>query len=117
LQLLNLLEVIIDNAENKTSLSDKSEAATEQPSGPQNSSSDADMNTEVGATTLGVAGSSSAQPTSGANSESDAQIILLNLPQAELRLLCSLLAREGYDITLICFSMPYVVLVLIDVNK
>lgn len=94
-QLLNLLEVIIDNAENKTSLSDKTEAATEQPSGPQNSSSDADMNTEVGATTLGVAGSSSAKPTSGANSESDAQIILLNLPQAELRLLCSLLAREG----------------------
>jgi E3 ubiquitin-protein ligase HUWE1 len=75
------------------------------------------MNTEVGATTLGVAGSSSAKPTSGANSESDAQIILLNLPQAELRLLCSLLAREGYDVTLICFSMPYVVLVLIDVNK
>ncbi|KAF9687431.1 hypothetical protein SADUNF_Sadunf02G0092800 [Salix dunnii] len=94
-QLLNLLEVIIDNAENKTSLSDKSEAATEKPSAPQNSSSDAEMNTEAGATTSGVAGSSSAKPASGANSESDAQIVLLNLPQTELRLLCSLLAREG----------------------
>ncbi|CAK7347286.1 unnamed protein product [Dovyalis caffra] len=95
-QLLNLLEVIIDNAENKTSLSDKSEAATEQPSVPQNSSSDAEMNTEVGAANPGIAGSSSSKPTSSdANSESDAQNILLNLPQAELRLLCSLLAREG----------------------
>lgn len=106
MQLLNLLEVIIDNAENKTSLTDKSEAATEKPSAPQNSSSDAEMNTEAGTTTSGVAGSSSAKPASGANSESDAQIVLLNLPQAELRLLCSLLAREGY-----------VVLVLVEVKK
>ncbi|KAF2323956.1 hypothetical protein GH714_004687 [Hevea brasiliensis] len=53
LQLLNLLEVIIDSAECKPSLFDKSGAATE--SAPQNSSSDSRTNMEVGSASAGVA--------------------------------------------------------------
>lgn len=106
LQLLNLLEVVINKAESKSSLSDKSGAAPEQPSAPQNSTSDTEINTEAGGAPSGVAVSSStavdsSKPTtSSANNEYDTQSVLLNLPQAELRLLCSLLAREGYDGTL-----------------
>ncbi|KAK9270546.1 hypothetical protein L1049_026127 [Liquidambar formosana] len=101
-QLLNLLEVIIDHAESKSSLSDKSvTAATEQPPGPHISLSDAEMNTDSSGISSGVgvacskADDSSKLLTSGADRECDTQTVLLNLPQAELRLLCSLLAREG----------------------
>ncbi|EEF35034.1 E3 ubiquitin protein ligase upl2, putative [Ricinus communis] len=100
-QLLNLLEVIIDSAECKQSLLDKSGAATERPSPHQMSTSDARVNTEVGSVSAGVAISSSTaidsskSTTPGANNECDTQSVLLNLPQAELRLLCSFLAREG----------------------
>lgn len=102
-QLLNLLEVIINNAESK-SLSDKSGASgSEQPSDPASSTSDVGINRESGQISSGVATSSkdvdSSKPTtSGAHREFDTRLVLLNLPQAELRLLCSLLAREGYDI-------------------
>ncbi|PON85715.1 Coatomer beta subunit [Trema orientale] len=100
-QLLNLLEVIIDSAESKQSSSVKSgPLVSENPSGPQLLTSDTEMNTESGDTSTVVATStkvvdSSRPSTSGADNECDAQTVLLNLPQAELRLLCSLLAREG----------------------
>lgn len=116
MQLLNLLEVIIDSAECKPSLSDKSGAAIEQPSAPQNSSSDSKTNMEVGSASSGVAASSSVAIDSsktmapGANNECDAQSVLLNLPQAELRLLCSFLAREGYDVVLDMWSILCVLL-------
>ncbi|KAI3942446.1 hypothetical protein MKW98_013098 [Papaver atlanticum] len=99
-QLLNLLEVVIDNAESSSNTSNTTEVSpTEQPSGPEIAASDAGLNSDVGAS------SSDAVPTksetskpstsSHANKECDAHSVLLCLPQAELRLLCSLLAREG----------------------
>lgn len=102
-QLLNLLEVIIDNAESKQSSSVKSGAlVSEHPSGPQLLTPDTEMNAESGGTSTVVGTStkaveSSSPSTSSSDSECDAQTVLLNLPQAELRLLCSLLAREGYE--------------------
>uniref|UniRef100_A0A5B6ZFI1 HECT-type E3 ubiquitin transferase n=1 Tax=Davidia involucrata TaxID=16924 RepID=A0A5B6ZFI1_DAVIN len=101
-QLLNLLEVIIDNAESKSSLPIESGAsAAAQTSGPQLSTSDAEINTGSGGKSSGPditsskADDSSKPSASGVNIECDTQTVLLNLPQAELRLLCSLLAREG----------------------
>ncbi|KAF5739795.1 putative E3 ubiquitin protein ligase upl2 [Tripterygium wilfordii] len=101
-QLLHLLEVIIDNAECNSSLSNNhGSSPTEQPpSASQTSSSDKQINEGTAGASAGVGTSSevadSSKPTtSSANNEIDAQNVLLNLPQAELRLLCSLLAREG----------------------
>ncbi|XP_050235135.1 E3 ubiquitin-protein ligase UPL2-like isoform X2 [Mercurialis annua] len=100
-QLLSLLEVIIDSAECKQNLSDKRGAVAEQPSTLQMSTSDARVNMELaGASTVVAVSSSTAidsskSTASAANSECDTQTVLLNLPQAELRLLCSFLAREG----------------------
>ncbi|KAJ4837727.1 hypothetical protein Tsubulata_038110 [Turnera subulata] len=101
-QLLNLLEVIIHSAENKSSLSDNSVAASEQPSAPQSSNSDTDLNAEAtgvapgaSAGTSSMVVGSSKTTTSHESSGSVTESVLLSLPQAELRLLCSLLAREG----------------------
>ncbi|KAH7567631.1 hypothetical protein JRO89_XS07G0108400 [Xanthoceras sorbifolium] len=100
-QLLNLLEVIIDNAE--SNLPDKSGAFANEQTAAQIPTSDAGINTETHGVSSGHSVSMSnvvdlSRPmTSGTNDECDAQNVLLNLPQAELRLLCSLLAREGYD--------------------
>ncbi|TQD93583.1 hypothetical protein C1H46_020791 [Malus baccata] len=101
-QLLNLLEVIIDNAESQPSVkSGVGVSVSEQPSAPQISTSDAEMNTESGGTAAVVVGmpdkvvDSSKPTTSGVDSKCDTASVLLNLPQEELRLLCSLLAREG----------------------
>ncbi|XP_065881477.1 E3 ubiquitin-protein ligase UPL2-like [Euphorbia lathyris] len=100
-QLLNLLEVIIDSAECKPSSSDKPVAAIELTSAPQFSTSDARTNMELGSASAEVTVSSSTATDSSksagssANNECDSQSVLLNLPQAELRLLCSFLAREG----------------------
>lgn len=97
-----MLDVIIDNAESKSS--EKSLASvSEQPSAPQILTSDAEMNTESGGTSIDVGTQnkvvdSSKPSTSGADDECHTESVLLNLPQAELRLLCSLLAREGYNI-------------------
>ncbi|CAI9291736.1 unnamed protein product [Lactuca saligna] len=68
-QLLNLLDVIIDNVESK------------KESDPKSSKDDDDE--------------TSKPSSSGANKEKEFHDILLNLPQAELHLLCSLLARES----------------------
>lgn len=95
------MEVIIDNAE--SNLPDKSgESTAEQQTASQIPTSDGGMNTESHVAPSGASVSSSnvvdsSKPTtSGTNDEFDAQSVLLNLPHAELRLLCSLLAREGY---------------------
>ncbi|KAM1225513.1 hypothetical protein ACFX13_044968 [Malus domestica] len=100
-QLLNLLEVIIDNAERKSSVkSGVGVSVSEQPSAPQISTADAEMNTESGGAAVVVGMSdkvvdSSKPTTSGVDSKCETASVLLNLPQEELRLLCSLLAREG----------------------
>ncbi|GFY85914.1 ubiquitin-protein ligase 2 [Actinidia rufa] len=101
-QLLNLLEVIIDNVETKSSLSDVSGvSAAEQTSDPQISTSDAEIITGSGSISSGsdIASSkpddSSKPSASSENAVCDTQTILHTLPPAELQLLCSLLAREG----------------------
>lgn len=123
IQLLNLLEVIIDSAENKSSLSNKLvPSASEQSSAPQISMADAEMNTESSSVPA-VAGSilpktddSSKPTTSGADSECDTLSVLVNLPQAELRLLCSLLAREGYVRLLVIFTYISCYILLLNMN-
>ncbi|XP_043712175.1 E3 ubiquitin-protein ligase UPL1-like isoform X2 [Telopea speciosissima] len=99
-QLLNLLDVVIDNAENNSSLSNKSGVSpVEQTSGSQ--IQDAEINVSSGgSSSVGDVKSSKTDeclepPVSGTNNECDTQLVLFSLPQAELRLLCSLLAREG----------------------
>lgn len=104
--------MIIDNAESKSHISDQSAPSTaEQPAAPEVSSSDAEVNAESGGVSSGVGSSSkigacSKTTASAADSEFDSQSILAKLPEPELRLLCSLLAREGYDLALIdsCIS-------------
>ncbi|XP_057442422.1 E3 ubiquitin-protein ligase UPL1-like [Lotus japonicus] len=100
-QLLNLLDVIIDSAGTKSNSSDKSLVSTSKPSsGPQISAVEVDVNTGSGNLSSGAGAStkiddSSKPTTSGNNMECESQRVLSNLPQAELRLLCSLLAQEG----------------------
>ncbi|KAJ7965883.1 E3 ubiquitin-protein ligase UPL1-like [Quillaja saponaria] len=98
-QLLTLLEVIIDNAETKPDSSDKAQiSASEPPPDAPISTADADMNTDPGGSSEvdAPAKVDSTEPTiSGTDKECETQILLQRLPEAELRLLCSLLAREG----------------------
>ncbi|OIW21958.1 hypothetical protein TanjilG_17727 [Lupinus angustifolius] len=104
-QLLNLLDVTIDSAGSKSSSPDKSLISASNPSsGPQISSLDANVNTDSGVmpsrvdTFKKIDGSSN--PTSSDhNMESESSRVLSNLPQAELRLLSSLLAHEGLSDT------------------
>ncbi|KAL8096331.1 hypothetical protein AgCh_037334 [Apium graveolens] len=100
-QLLNLFDVIIDNAESKPISSDEpGPSATEQLPG-QTTRVDAEINTGSGGTSSGAdVKSSKADETPkvslrDSDTELDSENILRNLPQAELRLLCTLLAREG----------------------
>lgn len=101
-QLLNLLEVIIDSAGSKLSPSDKLPSSTSEPSsGPQISAMEEDANTDPVVMSSAVDKSAKAvasNPESSENlKECETQRVLSDLPQAELRLLCSLLAQEGYD--------------------
>ncbi|KAG5383107.1 hypothetical protein IGI04_034577 [Brassica rapa subsp. trilocularis] len=99
-QLLNLLEVIIDNAERKSESADGSDgSASEQQSTHQ--ALEVENNAENHDMVSGTAGTvtkpivSSGSSSNRAESECDVHTVLLNLPQSELCLLCSLLAREG----------------------
>lgn len=96
LQLLNLLDVIIDNAGRISNPSiDPGASASEQPSDPQASTSVAVMN--VAPVVASAEGSLPMKASSSdAEREKDAQSVLDNLPRKELQLLCSLLAHEGY---------------------
>ncbi|KAL1349596.1 hypothetical protein HN51_026113 [Arachis hypogaea] len=102
-QLLRLLDVIVDSAGGKPSSTDKSLIPTSKlPAAPQISAVETDVNTESGVMSSGVDASNkvedSAKPTTSSNSaESESQRVLSNLPQEELRLLCSLLAQEGFS--------------------
>ncbi|CAH9121740.1 unnamed protein product [Cuscuta epithymum] len=92
-QLLNLLDVIVDNAEDKSNAPEEpAPATTEQHPAPQIPSSDAEMNDESRVTSSEIDEQSKPSST---ETEYDAHSILLNLPRGELQLLCSLLAREG----------------------
>ncbi|KAI8548464.1 hypothetical protein RHMOL_Rhmol07G0275700 [Rhododendron molle] len=101
-QLLHLLEVIIDYAESKSSSSNASGvSAAEQTSGLQIATPDAEINTGSGVKSAGSDITSSkpdgsSKPSAlSADADCDTQTVVDSLPQAELRLLCSLLAREG----------------------
>ncbi|XAR48483.1 Ubiquitin--protein ligase [Bertholletia excelsa] len=101
-QLLNLLEVIIDSAESKTGSSTESGvSAMEQTPGLEMSPSDAEIHTgsNVRSSVSEISSSklddSSKPSVSGSDAECDTQLVLHNLPPSELRLLCSLLARDG----------------------
>ncbi|CAI9116114.1 OLC1v1017183C2 [Oldenlandia corymbosa var. corymbosa] len=92
-QLLHLLDVIIDNAESKANSSDDARSSgPEQQPGPQISDADIDMNTGSGVALNEV---DSGKVLSGTDTEGNLTNALVKLPQVELRLLCSLLAREG----------------------
>lgn len=98
-QLLSLLEVIVDNIERKQNSPEKSAVSGTVSSVPEVPTLDT-THTEPVAMSPGVGVASvkidSEKPsTSAEKDENDAQSILPNLPQAELRLLCSLLAKEG----------------------
>lgn len=98
-QLLNLLDVIIDSAGSMSSSSDKSQISTEAVVGPQISAMEVDVN--IDSVTSSALDASphvheSSKPTPPSNKECPAQQVLCDLPQAELQLLCSLLAQEGY---------------------
>ncbi|MCI12246.1 E3 ubiquitin-protein ligase UPL1-like [Trifolium medium] len=102
MHLLNLLDVIIDSAGSKSSPSDKSLISASKPvSGPEISAVEPEANTASGILTsmadasTTVGDSSKPTPVDN-NTESESQRVLNNLPQSELRLLCSLLAHEGY---------------------
>ncbi|CAA0843325.1 E3 ubiquitin-protein ligase UPL1 [Striga hermonthica] len=87
-QLLNLLDVILDNAEKKSNSShDPGSSASEQPSNPQDS-------TSVVSATSGEGNSSLKALSSDEDKEQNAKD-LNNLPKLELQRLCSLLASEG----------------------
>lgn len=107
-QLLNLLDVIIDSAGSKSSSSDKSQVL-----GPHISAMEADVNTDsVTSSALDASPqvNESSKPTPSSNKECQAQQVLCDLPQAELQLLCSLLALEGYDngLTIVDYVNSYV---------
>ncbi|KAG5018915.1 hypothetical protein JHK87_014770 [Glycine soja] len=97
-QLLNLLDVIIDSAGSKSSSCHKSQISTEAVVGPQISAMEVDVN--IDSVTSSALDASphvheSSKPTPPSNKECPAQQVLCDLPQAELQLLCSLLAQEG----------------------
>lgn len=89
MQLLNLLDVVIDNAEKKSSVS-----VFEQPD-HQVSTSGAEMNVVSSTMASGEGSSSVKASASDEDGEKNTQTVLNNLPKPELQLLCSLLAREG----------------------
>ena len=101
-QLLNLVEVIIVNGESDSGLSNKPGASLEQQSGSENTTQDAQVTADAveSASEEGVksvkAKDSERASTSRADNVNSISDILLSIPEGELQLLCSLLAREGY---------------------
>ncbi|KAK4359158.1 hypothetical protein RND71_021387 [Anisodus tanguticus] len=92
-QLLNLLDVVVQNTESKSNAHElPGTSSTEQPTPIQSA---AEMNTESHAAASSEVEEKSGASSSVAGRDQSVESILLSLPQLELRLLCSLLAREG----------------------
>ncbi|KAI3685937.1 hypothetical protein L1987_79606 [Smallanthus sonchifolius] len=89
-QLLNLLDVVIDNAESTQGLVQHGKSVTEEST--QMLALEGETNSDGKSSKIDDASKPSS---SGVNTENESYNILLNLPQAELRLLCSLLASES----------------------
>ncbi|XP_042046787.1 E3 ubiquitin-protein ligase UPL2-like [Salvia splendens] len=93
-QLLNLLDVVIDYGERKSNPSNEAgSSASEQPPDPQ-TSTPVEMNVES-STASGEVNSLMQATSSEGDNKQTAESVLNNLPNPELQLLCSLLAREG----------------------
>lgn len=95
MQLLNLLEVVMLNAENEINQA-KLEASSEKPSGPENAVEDGKDNTNISESSGSKLNAEDSSKTPAFDKESNLQAVLQSLPQPELRLLCSLLAHDGY---------------------
>nr|CAB3461993.1 unnamed protein product [Digitaria exilis] len=93
-QLLNLLEVVMLNAENQINQA-KLEASSEKPSGPETAVQDGQDNTNVSESSGPKSNAEASSKTPAADNENNLQAVLQSLPQPELRLLCSLLAHDG----------------------
>ncbi|KAK8933449.1 hypothetical protein KSP39_PZI015926 [Platanthera zijinensis] len=125
-QLLNLLEVIMIHAESDASLPKQSVEPSEQPVISEGIM--LDVNANIDASPIEPSGLESKVQSEQVNNvvvsaatevgcfskidskEQDPQAFLLGLPQAELQLLCSLLAREGrvFGMTEVCtFSLHF----------
>jgi E3 ubiquitin-protein ligase HUWE1 len=96
-QLLNLLEVVMLNAENQINQA-RLEVSSEKPSGPENAVPDGQDNTNVSESSGSKSNAEDSSKTPVDN-ENNLQAVLQSLPQPELRLLCSLLAHDGYVLT------------------
>ncbi|KAL5225432.1 hypothetical protein ABZP36_012071 [Zizania latifolia] len=93
-QLLNLLEVVMLNAENEITQA-KLEVSSEKPSGPENAMQDAQEDANISGSSRSKSNAEDSSKTPTVDSERNLQRVLHSLPQAELRLLCSLLAHDG----------------------
>lgn len=94
-----MLDVIIESARSKSSSSDRSQISTDPVLGPQISAMVVDVNIDSATSSAPEASpqvNECSKPTASSNKECQAQQVLCDLPQAELQLLCSLLALEGY---------------------
>ncbi|KAK1269592.1 E3 ubiquitin-protein ligase UPL2 [Acorus gramineus] len=98
-QLLNLLEVIIDSTDDNSALPNKSGVSPPEPqAGSESAMVDVQVNAVVasaGDNKLIMTDDHTKSSASAVNDECNTRDVLLGLPQSELRLLCSLLAREG----------------------
>ncbi|KAL6623150.1 hypothetical protein ACP70R_033029 [Stipagrostis hirtigluma subsp. patula] len=92
-QLLNLLEVVMLNAETEINQA-KLEASSEKPSGPENAVQDGQDDANVSGSS-GSKSNAEGSSKSLVDNENNLQAVLQSLPQPELRLLCSLLAHDG----------------------
>nr|CAB3465798.1 unnamed protein product [Digitaria exilis] len=93
-QLLNLLEVVMLNAENQINQA-KLEVSSEKPSGPETAVQDGQDNTNVSESSGPKSNAEDSSKTPAVDNENNLQAVLQSLPQPELRLLCSLLAHDG----------------------
>ncbi|KAJ1685644.1 hypothetical protein LUZ63_017034 [Rhynchospora breviuscula] len=92
-QLLNLLEVVMVNVDHETEQSEKT--AEEKPSGSDSTMQEAAQNDNAG--TVGAPSSTGPNTSNSGEAKTERPLndVLQSLPQPELCLLCSLLAREG----------------------
>lgn len=89
MQLLNLLEVVMHNAENEINQA-KLEASSE------NAVKDVKDNTSISDSYGSKSNPEDGSKALAVDNKSNLRAVLRSLPQSELRLLCSLLAHDGY---------------------
>ncbi|KAH9603413.1 hypothetical protein KSS87_004335 [Heliosperma pusillum] len=99
-QLLNLLDVILDNAGSRSNTNKPELSTPEQLSGPDVPATSTLVNSDLetvssGGDSIPKADESTQPSTSGSKEPFDALAVLLGLPPTDLRLLCCLLAKEG----------------------